>query len=540
MKIKLQRQNDFYHFLAQNESGATLHLDASPAIGGQNKGFRPMESLLAGLGGCSAIDIISILKKQRQQIDDFQIEITADRQTERLPNLFNSIGVKLIITGTVDEKKLQKAIDLTIEKYCSVYHILKETANIQYSYELLAPQPVSIEENSRQKFETLAVRTQVNRTENREHSVPLYLTSSFMFENAEQARAVFSGEEEAHIYSRFSNPNASELIEKMCLLEDTEDGFATASGMSSIFASFAPFLKKGDHLVACRSVFGNTHRIITEILPEWGVEYTYVDIHQPETWEAAIQSNTKMFFAETPSNPALDFIDLEALGKLTSKHGILLNIDNCFATPYLQRPSHYGADIIVHSATKWIDGQGRVLGGLVLGKKELIAQVYAFARRTGPAISPFNAWLLSKSLETLAVRMDRHCSNALAIASYLEQHPEIESVKYPHLPSHPQFDLAKRQMSQGGGLFTCIVKGGLERGRRFLDSLKMLSLTANLGDSRTIATHPASTTHSKLSPQDREAVGIWDGLIRFSVGLEHIDDIIKDIEQALEKSKVDK
>ncbi|WP_407655340.1 trans-sulfuration enzyme family protein [Aureispira anguillae] len=387
------------------------------------------------------------------------------------------------------------------------------------------------------KFETLAIRTQTKRTENREHSVPLYLTSSFTFDNAEQARSVFAGEEEAHIYSRFSNPNASEFIEKMCLLEGTEDGFATASGMSSIFASLAPFLKKGDHLVACRSVFGNTHRIITEILPDWGVEYTYVDIDQPETWEAAIQPNTKMLFAETPSNPALDFIDLEWLGKLTKKHGILLNIDNCFATPYLQKPAAYGADIVVHSATKWIDGQGRVLGGLVLGKKELVAQVYAFARRTGPAISPFNAWLLSKSLETLAVRIERHCENAYAIASYLEHHPEIESVKYPHLPSHPQFELAKRQMKLGGGLFTCVVKGGLERGRKFLDSLQLLSLTANLGDTRTIATHPASTTHSKLSPEDRQAVGIWDGLIRFSVGLEHIDDILADIEQALEKSK---
>lgn len=536
MKITLNRQNDFYHFLAQNESGANLELDAAPSIGGQNKGFRPMESLLAGLGGCSAIDIISILKKQRQVIEDFKIEIEADRRTDSTPSIFKNIEIKIILTGNIDEKKLQKAIDLTVDKYCSVYHILKETSQINYSYELI-PSVSKAPKQKNYKAETLAIRTQSKQSQNREHSVPLYLTSSFTFENAEQARSVFAGEEEAHIYSRFSNPNASEFIEKMCLLENTEDGFATASGMSSIFASLAPFLKKGDHLIACRSVFGNTHRIITEILPEWGVEYTYVDIDRPETWEAAIRPNTKMLFAETPSNPALDFIDLEWLGKLTKKHNILLNIDNCFATPYLQRPSDYGADIVVHSATKWIDGQGRVLGGLVLGKKELVAKVYAFARRTGPAISPFNAWLLSKSLETLAVRIERHCKNAYAIASYLEHHPEIEVVKYPHLPSHPQFDLAKRQMKLGGGLFTCVVKGGLERGRRFLDSLELLSLTANLGDTRTIATHPASTTHSKLSTEDRAAVGILDGLIRFSVGLEHLDDIINDINQALEKSK---
>lgn len=536
MKITLHRQNDFYHFLAKNESGASLQLDASPSIGGQNKGFRPMESLLASLGGCSAIDIINILKKQRQTIEDFQIEIDASRQEGVIPAIFETITVKLIITGTINETKLQKAIDLTVDKYCSVYHILNKTATIHYEYELIASTPKEAKTTAL-RFETLAIRTQAERSQNREHSVPLYLTSSFTFENAEQARAVFAGEEEAHIYSRFSNPNASEFVEKMCLLEGTEDGFATASGMSSIFASMAPFLKKGDHLVACRSVFGNTHRIITEILPDWGVEYTYVDIDEPETWEAAIQPNTKMLFAETPSNPALDFIDLEWLGKLTKKHGILLNIDNCFATPYLQQPANYGADLVVHSATKWIDGQGRVLGGLVLGKKELVAKVYAFARRTGPAISPFNAWLLSKSLETLAVRIERHCENAYAIASYLEHHPEIESVKYPHLPSHPQYELAKRQMKLGGGLFTCVVKGGLDRGRRFLDSLELLSLTANLGDTRTIATHPASTTHSKLTVADREAVGIWDGLIRFSVGLEHLDDVIKDIEQALKRSK---
>lgn len=539
MKITLQRQNDAYHFTARNQTGATLHLDASPAIGGQNRGFRPMESLLAGLGGCSAIDIISILKKQRQQVEDVAIEIEATRRKDPLPHIFETIKVTFFFKGEIDAYRVDKAIEMVTEKYCSVYKILAETADIYFKYEIAKPTPKRKTQipAPTQRFETLAIRTQTPKTANKEHSVPLYLTSSFTFDNAEEAASAFAGEHEAYIYSRFSNPNATEFIQKMCLLEGTEDGFATASGMSGIFASLAPFLKQGDHLVACRSVFGNTHRIITEILPQWGVEYTYVDIDEPQTWEAAIQPNTKMLFAETPSNPALDFIDLDWLGKLTKKHGILLNIDNCFATPYLQRPALYGADIVTHSATKWIDGQGRVLGGLVLGRKELIQEVYAFARRTGPAISPFNAWLLSKSLETLAVRMQRHCENALLIAQYLEEHPEIDAVKYPHLPSHPQYKLARQQMRLGGGLFTCVVKGGLERGKRFLNALNMLSLTANLGDSRTIATHPASTTHSKLSQEAREAVGIWDGLLRFSVGLEHVDDIIADIDQALEASK---
>ncbi len=498
-----------------------------------------MESLLASLGGCSVIDIISILKKQRQEIDDVRIEVEATRRKTRLPHIFETITVKFFLTGAIDAAKVDKAIEMVADKYCSVYKIMVETADIFFKYEIA--QTVKKRQTQipapTQRFETLAIRTQSPQTANKEHSVPLYLTSSFTFDSAEEAASAFAGENSAYIYSRFSNPNATEFIEKMCLLEGTEDGFATASGMSGIFASLAPFLKQGDHLVACRSVFGNTHRIITEILPQWGVEYTYVDIDQPDTWEAAIQANTKMLFAETPSNPALDFIDLDWLGKLTKRHGILLNIDNCFATPFLQRPALYGADIVTHSATKWIDGQGRVLGGLVLGRSELIKEVYAFARRTGPAISPFNAWLLSKSLETLAVRMQRHCENALIVAQHLEEHPEIDSVKYPHLPSHPQYTLARQQMRMGGGLFTCIVKGGIERGQRFLNALNMLSLTANLGDTRTIATHPASTTHSKLSRAAREEVGIWDGLLRFSVGLEHVDDIIADIDQALEASK---
>ncbi|MFZ4621730.1 MAG: trans-sulfuration enzyme family protein [Bacteroidota bacterium] len=387
------------------------------------------------------------------------------------------------------------------------------------------------------KFETNAVRTQVPRSPMREHSVPLYMTSSFVFDDAEQARALFADEIPGNIYTRFSNPNNSEFIEKMCLLEGAEDGIATASGMSAVFTSFASLLKSGDHLLVSRSVFGSTHQILTMILPKWGITHTYADIDKPETWEGLIQPNTKMIFIETPSNPALDIIDLSWIGGLAKKHNILLNVDNCFCTPYLQRPIEFGADLVIHSGTKFLDGQGRAIGGIIVGKKELIKDVRFFARHSGPSLSPFNAWILSKSLETLAVRMDRHCENAMKLAQHLEKHSEIEKVKYPFLPSHPQHHLALKQMKLGGGLVTFIVKGGIDRGRKFLNSLLMLSHTANLGDSRSIATHPASTTHSKLTDAERAAVGILPGLIRVSVGLEHIDDVIADIEQALERSK---
>lgn len=386
------------------------------------------------------------------------------------------------------------------------------------------------------QFETKAIRTQHERGF-REHSVPLYLTSSFVFEDAEQARALFADEYEGNIYSRFSNPNVNEFVEKMAVLEGYEDGFGTATGMAAVFASMATFLKQGDHILASSALFSSSMRIISEYLPKWGIEYSFFDINQPDTWESKIQPNTKMIFAETPSNPGLVLIDLKILGDLGKKHGVLVNIDNCFATPYLQRPSEYGVDIVTHSATKFIDGQGRVTGGIVLGSKEIIKEVRAFCRQTGPAMSPFNAWVLSKSLETLHVRMDRHCQNALELAQWLEKNDEIERVFYPFLSSHPQHELAKKQMKLGGGIVTFEVKGGVDRGRKFLDSLQMFSHTANLGDCRTIATHPASTTHSKIAPEVREAAGIFGGTVRVSVGLEHISDIIADIQQALEKSK---
>jgi O-succinylhomoserine sulfhydrylase len=392
-------------------------------------------------------------------------------------------------------------------------------------------------DHSSKNFETIAIRTQTERSENREHSAPIYMTSSFVFDDAEQARALFADEYPGNIYTRFSNPNNSEFIEKICLMEGAEDGFATASGMSAVFSSMAPFLNAGDHILLCKSVFGSTLQIVTQIFPKWGIEYSFADISAPDTWEALIQPNTKMIMVETPSNPALDLIDLEWLGKLANKHQVLLNVDNCFATPYLQQPLKWGAHIVTHSATKFIDGQGRAIGGIIVGSKEIIQQVRFFCRHTGPALSPFNAWIFSKSLETLAIRMDRHCANALKLAEYLEQHPDVESVKYPFLKSHPQHTLAKKQMKAGGGIVTFIVQGGVERGRRFLDVSKMASHTANLGDSRTIVTHPASTTHSKLKEEDRLSVGIQAGLIRVSVGLENIEDIIADIDQALEKSK---
>jgi O-succinylhomoserine sulfhydrylase len=385
-------------------------------------------------------------------------------------------------------------------------------------------------------FETNAIRIQAERSSQKEHSVPIYATSSFVFDDAEHARALFDNEQEGNIYTRFSNPNNEEFIEKLCLLEGTEDGVSMASGMAAMFASIAAFLEQGDHLLICRSIFGSTHQITTQLLPRWGITHTYIDINEPEKWEAEIRDNTKMVFLETPSNPGLDIVDLEFVGDLAKKHHLLFNVDNCFATPYLQNPAKFGADIITHSATKFIDGQGRVIGGAILGTKDCMEKVRFFARHTGPAMSPFNSWILSKSLETLAVRMDKHCENALALALHLEKQNEVESVKYPFLPSHPNYEIAKKQMRLGGGMVTFELKGGIDRGRKFLNSMKMISFSANLGDTRTIATHPASTTHSKLSKEERASVGITDGLIRVSVGLEHIDDIISDINQAIAAS----
>lgn len=382
------------------------------------------------------------------------------------------------------------------------------------------------------------IREQAKRSSLREHSVPLYLTSSFIFDSAEQGRAVFADEEEAMVYSRYANPNTTEFINKVCLMEEAEAGLAFASGMGAIFATFAAFIAQGDHIVSSRAIFGSTHQLFTQLFPRWGVTTTYVDAINPEEWEKAIQPNTKFIFLESPSNPGLELVDLEWLGGLKKKYPhIIFAIDNCFATPYLQKPLPYGFDLSIHSATKYMDGQGRVLGGVVVGKQELMDKMMFLIRHTGPAMSAFNAWILSKSIETLGLRMDRHCSNALALAEELEKNEEVLDVKYPFLPSHPQYELAKKQMKAGGGIVTIEVKGGKERAFNFLDALNMILYTSNLGDSRSIATHPASTTHSKLSEEEREKLGIRPGTVRLSIGIEEKQDIIDDILQALEASK---
>ncbi len=387
---------------------------------------------------------------------------------------------------------------------------------------------------SNYNFETDAIRNQTEKTQFSEHSTPLFLTSSFVFDDAEDMRASFAEEKEKNLYSRFSNPNTSEFVNKIVAMEGAESGYAFATGMAAIFSTFGAILNTGDHVVSCRSVFGSTHTLFTKYLPKWNIQTSYFKINEIDKIESLIQPNTKVLYAETPTNPAVDILDLELLGKIAKKNNLLLIIDNCFATPYLQNPIKFGADIVIHSATKLIDGQGRILGGVTVGKANLIREIYLFSRNTGPAMSPFNAWILSKSLETLAVRVDKHCENALKVATFLEESQSVNIVKYPFLKSHPQYKIAKKQMRFGGNIIAFEIIGGIESGRNFLNSIKMCSLSANLGDTRTIVTHPASTTHSKLSKEDRLEVGITDGLVRVSVGLENIDDIIFDLKQALE------
>ncbi|AXO81215.1 aminotransferase class I/II-fold pyridoxal phosphate-dependent enzyme [Olleya aquimaris] len=386
---------------------------------------------------------------------------------------------------------------------------------------------------SNNNFETQAIRTQTERSQFLEHSTPLYLTSSYVFEDAEDMRASFADEKNRNIYSRYSNPNTSEFIDKICKMESAESGYAFASGMSAVFSTLAALLNSGDHILSCRSVFGSTQTMFKNILPKWNISTSYFKIDEIELIESLIQPNTKVIYAESPTNPAIDILDLEAIGSIAKKHNIILIIDNCFATPYLQQPIKFGADLVIHSATKLIDGQGRVLGGITVGSADLIKKIYLFSRNTGPSLSPFNAWVLSKSLETLAVRLDRHCDNALKIATFLESHDKVNLVKYPFLKSHPQYHLAKKQMKAGGSIVAFQVKGGVTAGRQFLNSIKLLSLSANLGDTRTIVTHPASTTHAKLTEEERLQTGITGGLVRISVGLEHPEDIINDLKQAL-------
>lgn len=382
-------------------------------------------------------------------------------------------------------------------------------------------------------FETQAIRAQLDRSEYNEHSVPLYLTSSFVFDTAEEMRAAFNEESNDYIYSRYSNPNVTEFVNKVCLMEGAEAGVATATGMAAIYTTFMTLLKSGDHVVSCSSVFGATHALFTKYFPKLNISHSYFNSKHPEEIEKLIKPETRFIYLETPTNPAIELVDLEFVAAIAKKKNVLLIVDNCFATPYLQQPIKHGADLVIHSATKYMDGQGRVLGGIVVGKKELIHEIYLYGRLTGPALSPFNAWTLSKSLETLAIRMDRHCENALFVAEALEKNSALENVSYPFLKSHPHYAIAKKQMKLGGGIITITVKGGYKSACAFLDKLKMIKISPNLGDSRTIATHPASSTHCKLSEEERLAVGITPGLVRISIGLETKEDILNDILQAL-------
>jgi len=382
-------------------------------------------------------------------------------------------------------------------------------------------------------FETEAIRTQSERTQFQEHSTPLFLTSSYVFEDAEEMRASFAEEKERNIYSRFTNPNTSEFVDKMAKMEGAEAGFAFATGMSAVFSSLAALLDSGDHIISARSIFGSTHSLFTKFFPKWNISHSYFKVDEVEKIESLITPKTKIIFAETPTNPGVDVLDLERLGEIAKKHRLILIIDNCFATPWLQNPIKFGAHLVIHSATKLIDGQGRVLGGVTVGNSELIREIYLFSRNTGPALSPFNAWILSKSLETLPVRLDKHCENAEKVAEFLEAEKNAENVKYPFLKSHPQYEIAKKQMKKGGNIVSFEIKGGIEAGRKFINAIKLCSRSANLGDTRSIVTHPASTTHGRLSEEDRLEAGIKPGLVRVSVGLEHIEDIIADLEQAL-------
>ena len=377
--------------------------------------------------------------------------------------------------------------------------------------------------------ETLAVRAGTERSQFGEHSEALYLTSSFVFDSAAQAAARFIGEEPGNIYSRFTNPTVTMFEERLAALEGAEQCVATASGMSAILACVMGLLKAGDHVVASRSLFGATVNLFTNIVKKFGVDTTFVSATDVAEWQAAVRANTRLFFLETPSNPLTEISDIAAISAVAKGCGALLAVDNCFCTPILQRPLQLGADIVVHSATKYLDGQGRVLGGAVLGSRKNLEGVYGFLRTAGPTMSAFNAWVFLKGLETLKLRMDAHSAKALELARWLEAQPNVARVFYPGLPSHPQHELALRQQATGGGIVSFEVRGGKDAAWRVIDGTQMLSITANLGDTRTTITHPASTTHARISPEARAAAGISDGLIRIAVGLEAVSDIQQDL-----------
>ena len=382
-------------------------------------------------------------------------------------------------------------------------------------------------------FETLAVRSGIHRSQFMEHSEALYLTSSFVFESAAQAAARFKGEEPGNIYARFTNPTVTAFQERLAALEGAEACIATASGMSAILSCVMGLLSAGDHIVSSRSIFGSTVQLFGNILKRFGIETTFVSGADVSEWEKACLPNTRLFFVETPSNPLMELSDISALSALATNAGAKLAVDNCFCTPAIQKPLELGADIVIHSATKYLDGQGRVLGGAVLGSAELMEGVRNFLRTAGPTMSAFNAWVFLKGIETLKIRMDAQSKAALEVATWLEAQPRIRRVYYPGLPSHPQHDLALRQQKTGGAIVSFEVEGGREAAWKIVDSTRMISITANLGDTKTTITHPATTTHGRISPEAREAAGIGEGLLRLAVGLESAEDIIKDLSAGL-------
>ena len=383
-------------------------------------------------------------------------------------------------------------------------------------------------------LDTLAIRAGTRRTEFSEHSEALFLTSSFVFGSAAEAAARFSGAEPGPIYARFTNPGVAMFEERLAALEGAQRCVAFASGMAAILATVMGLMKAGEHVVASRAVFGSTVQLFQNILGRFGVETTFVSPTDTAEWEAAIKPNTKLFFLESPSNPLTEISDIRALAAIAHRHGAWLAVDNCFCTPILQRPLELGADIVIHSATKYLDGQGRVLGGAVLGGRELLEPVFTFLRTAGPTLSAFNAWVLLKGLETLPVRMRAHSDNALALATWLESHPRVKRVLYPGLASHPQHDLAMAQQKSGGGIVAFEVEGGKEAAWRVIDATRIMSITANLGDTRTTITHPATTTHGRLTPEQRAAAGIGDDLIRIAAGLEDLEDLRADLARGLD------
>lgn len=383
--------------------------------------------------------------------------------------------------------------------------------------------------NKNKNFETDAVRAGIERSQFGEHSEGLFLTSSFVFKNAQEAAKRFSGEEPGNVYSRFTNPTVKTFEKRLASLEGAEQCIATSSGMSAILATFMALCKPGDHVVVSKSIFGTSVQLFNNFLAKWGLNISFVDLPDLNSWEEATTKNTKFYFIETPSNPLTEIVDLKKLSQLAKLKKVKLIVDNCFCTPALQKPIEHGADIIIHSATKYLDGQGRCLGGAVLGKKRQMNEIYTFLRNTGVSLSPFNAWVFLKGLETLKIRMDQQSDNAMKLATYLEKNKKITKVYYPGLKSHSQHKIALSQQSSGGAVLSFVIKGGQKAAWQIINKTKLMSITANLGDTKTTITHPATTTHSRLTQEQRDDAGIDDGLVRIAVGLEHIDDIIADL-----------